>query len=59
MKRHVQVKEGELARVVAVLVHEAAGQVAAEDGTEVAFRNLWNVISMWSGYQKVSETYPF
>ena len=35
-----EVKEGELAGPVAVLVHEAASQVAAEDGTEVALRDL-------------------
>lgn len=35
-----EVEEGELAGLVAVLVHEAAGQVAAEDGTEVVLRDL-------------------
>lgn len=35
-----QVKEGELARVVAVLVHEPAGQVAAEDGPEIGLGHL-------------------
>lgn len=35
-----EVEEGELAGLVAVLVHEAAGQVAAEDGTEVVLGDL-------------------
>lgn len=37
---HVQVKEGELARVVTVFVYKAAGQMTAEDGTEIVLRNL-------------------
>jgi hypothetical protein len=40
--RHIQVKEGELARVVAELVDETAGQVTTEDSTEVAFGHLEN-----------------
>jgi hypothetical protein len=39
-----EVKEGELAGLVAVLVHEAAGQVAAEDGTEVCLATLCPVV---------------
>lgn len=37
---NIQVKEGELAGVVAILVHETASQVATEDSTQVVFGNL-------------------
>jgi hypothetical protein len=42
-----KVKEGELAGRHAVLVHEAAGEIAAKDGAEVILRDLW-LISMLS-----------
>ena len=35
-----EVEEGELARLVSVLVNEAAGQVATEDGTQVVLGDL-------------------
>lgn len=36
----VQIKEGELAWLVAVLVDEPTGQVATEDGTEIVLGDL-------------------
>lgn len=39
-ERDLQVEKGKLARVVAVLVHEPAGKVAAKDGLEVVLRDL-------------------
>ena len=37
---NLQVEEGKLAGVGAVFIHEAAGKVAAEDGSEVVVGNL-------------------
>lgn len=42
--RH-EIKKGELAGVAAVLVDEAAGEVAAEDGAEVFVGHLWFEVS--------------
>jgi hypothetical protein len=39
-ERDIQVKEGELARLVAVFVDEAAGQVTTEDSADIVLRNL-------------------
>lgn len=38
--KYVQIEERKLARTAAVLVDEAAGKVAAEDGAEVVGRHL-------------------
>lgn len=40
-KRDLQVKERELARATAVLVHKSTGQVAAKDGPQVVLRDLF------------------
>ena len=36
-----EIKKSKLARIAAVLVDEAAGEVTAEDGAEVFVRDLW------------------
>jgi len=42
-QRHLQVKERELARVAAVLVHEATRQVTAKDGPQIILRHLFQL----------------
>lgn len=37
---HLQVKEGELARAATILIHEAAGKVAAKDGSQIVLGHL-------------------
>ena len=44
-KGNSQVKECELARGASVLIDEAAGQVAAEDGANITLRDLQNSVS--------------